>query len=121
MLKERRLHPRITAAGFVSMSVAEDTVAVNLMNISPQGLQVEMTQSDMTLLSNHRSSDGTWPEVVIRFGATDPDPSLAGMCLTSELIFARRLSQNAYVAGFGFVAPDPVITQTIQAVVQTRS
>ena len=118
MTIERRNNPRINLSGPVSMKVADEAFTAKLMNITPQGVQVELSQSGMNLLSSHRPADGSWPVTHIEFGQTIKDPAVE-TGIDGELVFSRRISQKIFIAGFRFIISDVLKQESVRLLVQS--
>lgn len=86
MVIERRRNPRIDISGSASLTVAGQTVPVNLLNINLQGVQIELAQTTFALLSSNRAADGNWPISRLTFSETVQD-STRQPVLDCELVF----------------------------------
>lgn len=105
-ISERRHFPRVLISGLARLSTMGSNSLVELRNLSLLGVQVEISDDDMSILSSSRSEDGNWPQSTIRLL---PDDTLEQgeaeeqlPWIECQLVFSRRLSQHRYLAGFGF-------------------
>ena len=105
-ISERRLHPRVLTSGLARLDIMGNSSLVELRNLSPLGVQVEISDDDMSILISARSEEGIWPQNSIRLlpdDSLEQDESEAqAPWLSCRLIFSRRLSQHRYLAGFEF-------------------
>jgi c-di-GMP-binding flagellar brake protein YcgR len=115
---ERRQSTRISITGSVTLAVAKEEFPAKLMNISAEGVQVELSGTAMALLIEHKNPDGSWPMMHMAFGKLAPDRARFPAGINCELAFQRRISQKIYIAGLSFVMPDGATKDTMHAMVQ---
>jgi hypothetical protein len=116
---ERRTNPRINISGSVTLAFADEVLPAKLMNINPEGVQIELTSAAMALLGEHRSPDGAWPVTRLDLCRLAPDPEHLPTAADCEMVFFRRISQKIFIAGLRFVLPNAVTKDAMYALVKT--
>ena len=103
MSNEKRQYPRVDISGEANLFLNGAVGNVDLLNISPSGIQIECKHDVVEKLSKHKSEAGIFPAFDLEFIL--PSSDSAGMLInvSCNVCYCRRLSQDNYNLGLYFV------------------
>lgn len=103
MSNERRKYPRVDLDGDVNIQIAGVVRSGSLMNVSPEGIQIECRHQLIEQLAKFKSDSGLFPDFELEFDLPVPEDDHRNIKSTCNVSYCRRLSQDSYHLGLSFV------------------
>lgn len=119
---ELRFYPRTDTDFTLTYTAGETQRVIHSRNLSRNGVEVDLGQSDVDAIRAASPRDAMFPRVRLTFDRAATRTPLDGLQVNAELFRLRRISQTRYVGFFRFADSDggvePVIRETLKVLRQ---